>query len=216
MDKTFIGHKAKLLNPDMDGIVLQMNSWSSEKMVPKYAISLDNDIKIVRVAEDNISFGEKVSDEMYFNRILRDIQSGEELTREHASEVLCDFLEFEIENIDLSLLKSGIQKIIEQIKVENNINAEHKLVEGLFEFIWHKKISKKAEIDLLERLTEIDKYYVWSYLGDEITEDIKSYNSGKLNDYYSKNIEKWKEKDIQMYGKEKMGEYYAKLNKTSG
>jgi len=216
MDKTFIGHKAKLLNPEMEGIILQMNSWSSEKMVPKYAISLDNDIKIVRVTKENISFGEKISDETYFNRILRDIQSEEELTREHASEILCDFLEFEIENIDLSVLKSGIQKIIEQIKVENNINSEHKLVEGLFEFIWHKKISEKAEIELLERLTEIDKYYVWSYLGDEIKEDIKSYDSEKLNDYYSKNIEKWKEKDIQMYGKEKMEKYYDKLNKTSG
>ena len=141
MNKTFIGHKAKLLNSETRGIILQMNSWSSENMVEKYAISLDNYIKIERVTEDNISFGEKVSDETYFNRIIRDIQSEEELTREYATEILCDFIEFEIENIDLNLLKLGIDKIIEQIKVENNINAEHKLVEGLFEFIWHKKIS---------------------------------------------------------------------------
>ena len=216
MEKTFIGHIAKILNSDKEGIILQMNSGLSEKKVPKYVISLDNDVKIVRVSEDNISFGEKVSDEMYFNRILRDIQSEEELTREHASEILCDFVEFEIDNIDLNVQKLGVHKIIEQIKVENNINAEHKLVEGLFEFIWHKKISKKAEIELLEELTEIDKYYVWSYLGDEIMEDVQSYDSEKLNDYYSNNIERWKEKDLQMYGKEKMEEYQDKLNKTSG
>ncbi|BDD03864.1 hypothetical protein [Aureibacter tunicatorum] len=201
MEKTFIGHKAKLLNPEKEGIILQMNYLNSEKMVPTYNVSLDRDIKIVKTTEDSLSFGEKVPIEMYFNRIIRDIQSEEVLTREYAAETLCNFLEFELKTIDLNLLKSGIQKIIEQIKVENNINTEQKLVEGLFEFIWHKKISKKAEIELLEKLTEIDKYYIWSYLGDEIMEDIKSYDSEKLNNYYSKNIEKWKEKDIQMYGK---------------
>jgi len=199
MNKTFIGHKAKLLNSETRGIILQMNSWSSENMVEKYAISLDNDIKIERVTEDNISFGEKVSDETYFNRIIRDIQSEEELTREYATEILCDFIEFEIENIDLNLLKLGIDKIIEQIKVENNINAEHKLVEGLFEFIWHKKISKKAEIDLLERLTEIDKYYVWSYLGDQLEDELDNYQSDKLYKYYSENKNKWDEKNKSLY-----------------
>ena len=199
MNKTFIGHKAKLLNPEKRGIILQMNSWSSENMVEKYAISLDNDIKIERVTEDNISFGEKVSDETYFNRIIRDIQSEEELTREHATEILCDFLEFEIENVDLNPLKLGIEKIIEQIKVENNINAEHKLVEGLFEFIWHKKISKKAEIELLERLTEIDKYYVWSYLGDQLEDELDNYQSDKLYKYYSENKNKWDEKNKSLY-----------------
>ena len=168
-------------------------------MVEKYAISLDNDIKIERVTEDNISFGEKVSDETYFNRIIRDIQSEEELTREYATEILCDFIEFEIENIDLNLLKLGIDKIIEQIKVENNINAEHKLVEGLFEFIWHKKISKKAEIDLLERLTEIDKYYIWSYLGDQLEDELDNYQSDKLYKYYSENKNKWDEKNKSLY-----------------
>ena len=199
MNKTFIGHKAKLLNSETRGIILQMNSWSSENMVEKYAISLDNDIKIERVTEDNISFGEKVSDETYFNRIIRDIQSEEELTREYATEILCDFIEFEIENIDLNLLKLGIDKIIEQIKVENNINAEHKLVEGLFEFIWHKKISKKAEIDLLERLTEIDKYYIWSYLGDQLEDELDNYQSDKLYKYYSENKNKWDEKNKSLY-----------------
>jgi len=199
MNKTFIGHKAKLLNSETRGIILQMSSWSSENMVEKYAISLDNDIKIERVTEDNISFGEKVSDETYFNRIIRDIQSEEELTREYATEILCDFIEFEIENIDLNLLKLGIDKIIEQIKVENNINAEHKLVEGLFEFIWHKKISKKAEIDLLERLTEIDKYYVWSYLGDQLEDELDNYQSDKLYKYYSENKNKWDEKNKSLY-----------------
>ena len=212
MKETFIGHKIKLLNSEKTGITLELNSWSSENMAEKYSVSFDRENIIERITENDISFGKKVSKNDFFKRLIRDIQSSEEKTREFASAILCDFLEFEIVDFDLMILNVGIEKIIEQITVEKNINAEHKLVEGLFEFIWHKKISTKAEIELLERLTEIDKYYIWSYLGDEIMEDIKSYDSEKLNQYYSKNIEKWKEKDIQMYGKEKMEEYYNKLN----
>ncbi|PKH52909.1 hypothetical protein CXF68_20365 [Tenacibaculum sp. Bg11-29] len=216
MKETFIGHKFKLLNSEETGITLELNSWSSKNMVEKYSVSFDKENLIERITKDKISFGEKVSKTDFFKRLIRDIQSSGEKTREFASAILCDFLEFDIADFDLNVLKIGIEKVIEQIIVEKNINAEHKLVEGLFEFVWYKRISKKAEIELLERLTEIDKYYVWSYLGDEIKEDLESYNSEKLSQYYSNNIEKWKEKDIQMYGKEKMEKYYAKLNKTSG
>ena len=111
-------------------------------------------------------------------------------------------------SFDLKILKLGIEKVIEQIKIEKNPNVEQKLAEGLFEFIWHEKLSKKEEVELLERLTEIDSYQLWSYLGDEIVEDIKSYNSKKLNEYYTENIEKWKEKDIHLYGKDKAEKYY--------
>lgn len=213
MQDTFIGHKIKLLNSERTGIALGLDSWSSENMVKKYSVSFDNENIIERITEDNISFGEKVSKTDLFNRLIRDIQASDQKTREFASAILCDFLEFDISDFDLNTLKFGIDKIIEQIKVEENINSEHKLVEGLFEFIWQKKMQNKEEVELLERLTEIDKYYVWSYLGDEIVEDIESYESKKIHDYYSKNIEKWKEKDEQMYGKEKMEEYYKKINK---
>lgn len=212
MQETFTGKKFKLLNSEETGIILEFISLSPEN-IEEFLISYDNKTKIDRITQQQIHLGEKVSKSEFFSRLIRDIQSPYQETREIASTILCDFLEFDIEEFDFRFLKSGIEKIIEQIIVEENINVEHKLVEGLFEFVWHKNLSKKAEIELLEKLTEIDKYYVWSYLGDEIFEDIKSYNSKKLNEYYSKNIEKWKEKDIQMYGKEKMLEYYKNLNK---
>lgn len=212
MNEEFIGHKLKIKNSKKTGITLQIDSSSCKNLARKYVVSFDIEKKIEPIKQENISFGEKISKVDFFNRLIRDIQSSEENTREFATAILCDFLEFDIVDFDLKILNIGIEKIIKQIKVEKNINAEHKLVEGLFEFIWHKKISIKTEIELLERLTEIDKYYVWSYLGDEIQEDIKSYDSEILNQYYSKNIEKWKEKDIQMYGTEKMEEYYKKLN----
>jgi len=216
MRETFIGHKINLLNSEKTGITLELNSWSSENMEEKYSVSLDKENVIERITKDQLSFGEKVSKTDFFQRLIRDIQSSEEKTREFASAILCDFLEFDIADFDLDILELGIEKIIEQITVEENINSEHKLVEGLFEFIWSKKISNSEEIKLLERLTEIDKYYIWSYLGDEIIEDIKSYNSKILSEYYSENIEKWKEKDIQLYGKEKVEKYYSGINKTSG
>lgn len=201
MKETFIGHKIKLLNSEKTGITIELNSWSSDNMDGKYSVSFDDENIIEGITKDKIFLGEKVSKTVFFKRLIRNIQSSEEKTREFASSIICDFLEFDIADFDLDILKLGIEKIIRQITIEENVNSEHKLVEGLFEFIWSKKLSKKEETELLERLTEIDKYYIWSYLGDEIVKDIKSYDSKKLSEYYSKNIEKWKEKDIQLYGK---------------
>jgi hypothetical protein len=213
MQETFIGHRFKFINSEKTGVTLELSRLSNENMLEKYSISYDDKPKIERVTQDQIILGEKISKTDFFRRLTRDIQSMNDQTREYASSILCDFLEFDIQDLNLGVLKIGIDKVIEQIKIENNINVEQKLVEGLFEFIWHKKITKIDEVKLLEGLTEIDKYYIWSYLGDEITEDIESYKSIKLSDYYSKNIEKWKERDIQMYGIEKMNEYYKKLKK---
>ena len=216
MKETFIGNKCKLLNSEKTGITLELNSWSSENMEEKYSVSFDVENIIQRITENQLSFGEKISKADFFKQLVRDIQVSDEPTREFASAILCDFLEFDIADFDLNTLKLGIEKIIKQLTTEKNANVEQKLAEGLFEFIWHKRLSKKEEIELLERLTEIDSYQVWSYLGDEIVEDLKSYNSKRLNKYYSENIEKWKEKDIQLYGKEKAEKYYNEQNKTSG
>ena len=213
MQEIFIRHRIKFFNSEKTGITLQMSSLSSENMVEKYSVSYDTEDKIERVTQDQLVIGEKISDTIFFECLIRNIQSINEETREYASSIICNFLEFEIQDFNLEALKNGIDIIIEQIKIEKNINVEQNLVEGLFEFIWQKKISFFEEVELLESLTEIDKYYIWSYLGNEIIEDIESYNSLKLSDYYSKNIEKWKEKDIQMYGIDKMNEYYNKLRK---
>lgn len=201
MKETFVGHKCKLLNSEKTGITLELNSWSSENMEEKYSVSFDKENIIERITENHISFGEKVSRTDFFKRLIRDIQVSDEKTREFASKILCDFLEFDIADFDLKTLKLGIEKIIEQLTTEKNANVEQKLAEGLFEFIWHKKLPENAEIELLERLTEIESYQVWSYLGDELEEDIEKINSQKLKKYYSENILKWKEKDEQMYGK---------------
>ncbi|WP_305952614.1 hypothetical protein [Emticicia oligotrophica] len=210
MQETFIGHRFKFINSEKIGITLELNSLSNDNKAKKYSISYDNESKIDTVNQDQIILGEKISKIDFFLRLVRDIQSNDDQTREYASSTLCDFLEFDTQDFNLEVLENGIDIIIEQIKIEKNINVEQKLVEGIFEFIWLKRITKIKEIGLLERLTEIDKYYIWSYLGDEITEDVDGYNSEKLNDYYSKNIEKWKEKDILMYGEEKMNEYTNK------
>ena len=213
MNENLIGHKIKLVNSEKTGITLEMSNLSTENFVEKYSVSFDNEKIIERITKENLSFGEEVSKIDFYNRLIRDIQASEEKTREFASAILCDFLEFDIANFDLNILKLGIEKIIEQLKTEKSANVEQKLAEGLFEFIWYKKLSKKAEIELLERLTEIKSYQVWSYLGDELEEGIEKINSQKLKKYYAENIQKWKEKNEQMYGKNKMEKYYTKLNK---
>ncbi len=208
MKETFIGHKFKLLNSEKTGITLELNSWSSENMAEKYSVSFDKENTIERITENYISFGEKVSKTDFFKRLIRDIQASEEKTREFASAILSDFLEFDIVDFDLNILKLGIEKIIKQLQTEKNANAEQKLAEGLFEFLWSEKLNKKEELELLERLTGIDSYQVWSYLGDELEEDIEKINSQKLKKYYAENIQKWKEKNEKLYGKEKMKNYY--------
>lgn len=205
MKETFVGHRFQLLYSKITGIVLSLSCWASESNIPKYSASFDNEAKVERITKDNISLGEKVSDIDFFDRLIRDIQSTEEITREFASEILCDFLEDKIEVFDLETINSRIEKVIDQIKIENNINVEHKLVEGLFEFIWHEKLSKKAEIDLLERLIEIDSYYTWSYLESQLEDDLENLNSTKLNKYYIENKPKWDEKNDSIYGKKTRG-----------
>ena len=215
MKETFIGYRIKLLNSEKTGITFELSSLSSENMVEKYSVSFDRENIIERITENNISFGEKVSKTDFFKRLIRDIQPSDEKTREFASGILCDFLEFDIADLNLNILELGIEKIIEQLKTENNANIEQKLAQALFEFIWQEKMSVNQKSELLEKLIEINSYSVWSYLGYEMEEDIEKYNSQKLKKYYSENIQKWKEKDEQMYGKEKMEKYYnkSKLNK---
>ncbi len=167
MKQTFIGHKCKLLNSKKTGIVLELNSWSSENMLEKYSVSFDRENIIERISEDYLSFGEKVSKTDFFQRLIRDIQSSEEKTREFAAVILCDFLEFGITDFDVKTLKCGIERLIEQLKIEKNANAEQKLAEGLFEFIWSEKLDKKEELELLVRLTKIDSYQIYQYLDDE-------------------------------------------------
>ena len=167
MNDKLIGHKFKLVNSEKTGITLEMNSWSTENFIEKYSVSFDNEKIIERIKTENISFGEKVSKIDFFNRLIRDIQSKDEKTKEFASEILCDFLEFDISDFELKTLKIGIEKIIEQLKAEENINAEQKLAEGLFEFICSGKLNNKEELELLERLTEIDSYQISRYLDDE-------------------------------------------------
>lgn len=167
MKETFIGHKCKLLNSEKTGITLELNSWSSENMLEKYSVSFDKENNIQRITENQLSFGEKISKTVFFKRLIRDIQSSEEKTREFASVILCDFLEFDIIDFDLNTLKLGIEEIIKQLKSEKNANTEQKLAEGLFEFIWSEKLNKKEELKLLERLTEIDSYQICQYLNHE-------------------------------------------------
>ena len=193
MKETLIRHKFKLLNSERTGITLELSSFSSENMVQKYSVSFDKENTIERITESNISFGEKVSETDFFNRLLRDIQSSDEKTREIASNILYGFLEFEIELFDLSLLKIGIEILINQVKIETNPNTESNLVYGLFEFIWWEKISKKETVSLLEKLIEIDSFYIWSFLESELEEDLEKFNSEKLNNYYSINRPKWNE-----------------------
>jgi hypothetical protein len=218
MNEKLIGHKLKLVNSEKTGITLQINSLSTENFVEKYSVSFDNEKIIERIRAENISFGEEVSKIDFFNRLIRDIQSIDEKTKEYASEILCDFLEFDITDFELKNLKIGIEKIIEQLKIEKNVNVEQKLTDGLFEFICHNKMSKKAEVELLERLTEIESYQIWSYLEDELEDNYEKLGSEKLKKYFIENKPKWNEKNDSIYGKKSVLDKVKSIftKKTSG
>lgn len=141
MNKTYIGYKFELLNSNKTGITLSLHSVNNKNSNDHLLLSFDNENKIETLSTEEISIGANISQSEIFNRLVKHIQSTDQRTREIASEMISNFMEFDTENFDNQLLQLGVEMMIDQIIIEENINVEHKLVEGIFEFIWSKKLS---------------------------------------------------------------------------
>ena len=171
MNKLEVGNKvgvqAELTKTNQKGITLLISKISTENWKEKYSFSFDDDVKIERISIEDVKLNEEVPKTIFFERLLRDIQSKEDQTRIYASEILCDFLEFDIEDFDLPTLKSGLDKSIDQLKVESNFDVEQKLAEGLFEFIYSNKMTKDEKREFLIKLTSTNSLQVCNYLEDD-------------------------------------------------
>ncbi|KAA9345794.1 hypothetical protein [Adhaeribacter soli] len=191
-----VSQRVVLVTTKETGITLSSSKMLSENWVEKFTVSLDDSEKIERVRISDVLIKEKVSVQDYFKRLIRDIQSPDERTREYASEVLCNFIEFNSAGFDLNLLKSGVESIVKQLRTEKNSDVELKLAEGLFEFVWYGQLQMEEEISLLERLTEIDSFHIWNYMNDEDYMKIS-----KVKQYIEMNKNKWQSRYDNIYKK---------------
>ena len=160
-----IRHRFELKNSNQTGVVLFSGKILSEHW--KYTVSFDKTNRVERVLLHEVIIKNEVSKTDYFERLILNIQSGEEITRVFASDILCDFIEFNSIDLDLKTLQKGIEIVIKQLKEEKNIDVEQKLIESIFEFIWLEKMSSEEKKDLLILLTKIESTTICGYIDDE-------------------------------------------------
>jgi len=184
MDKNLIGHKVKLNDLNETGLALGYSSEFNEEW--KYTVSLDPSSKIHRVTEDKITSIEKIDNDLFYKRLLRDIQSSDLFTKKYSSELICDFIEFESDSIAFELLKDSIETIISVLKTEKDPNVGQKLAESIFEFIWLEELIETEVTNLLKRLANLNSDWTYSYLDDEdymIIPEVKSYIERKKEEW---------------------------------
>ena len=162
-----IRHRFEMKKNNQKGIILSSSKILSENWIEKYTISFDEINKIERIPVDEVVIKNEISKTEFFERLILNIQSEDETTRIFASDILCDFIEFDSMDFDFKKLQKGITIVIQQLKKEKNIDAEHKLTESIFEFIWLEKMSNEEKKDLLIQLVAIDSIKICTYIEDE-------------------------------------------------
>ena len=160
-----IGHIAIIKSTSESGLILgEINvnntGWKSQ-------FSYDDKLLIVRLSMEEFTIGELTSDEIILERLSRDIHSDFLQTRQWASEMLCNFIEESGAYIDFEFLKVSINKIVDRLSIEDVDDVGQKLSEGIFESICLQKLEKSAELELVKKLANLDKDYLYTYLDDE-------------------------------------------------
>ena len=182
--KSSIGHIANHKTTNEQGLILGEISFNNTGW--KAQFSYDNKIEIDSINLSELNIGELRSDNESLSRLLRDINSTSEQTREWASEILCNFIEEAGADIELDTLQSAVNKMVDRITIEDNWKVGQKLGEGIYEFICLQKIDKTAELELIKKLALLDKDFLYSYLDDEEYLQIK-----EVNDYINDKTKWW-------------------------
>ena len=142
----------------------------------KAQFSLDSKIQIDLVSLTDLEIDSIKSDSEILDRLLRDITSTNNETKEWAAEMLCNFIEEAGPHLEVDTLQTAINTMVDKIAAEDNWNVGQKLGEGIYEFICLQKIDKKAEFALVKELASLDKDYLHRYLDDEEYLQIKEVN----------------------------------------
>ena len=172
--KSSIGHIAVHKVTNEQGLILgeinvNYTGWKAQ-------FSFNNKIQIDRISLTDLEIGLVKSDSEILDRLLRDITSTNNETKEWAAEILCNFIEETGPFLEVDKLQTAINTMVDQIATEDNWNVGQKLGEGIYGFICLQKIDKKAEFELVKRLALLDKDYLHSYLDDEEYLHIKEVN----------------------------------------
>jgi hypothetical protein len=133
----------------------------------KIQFSLDHSSNIQLITSKEITITGICDDTVFLERLIRDIYSEDLKTRQWASLVLCDFIEFNGEELELDLLNKSIDKMVERLSIENDYEVEKKLSEGLFEFLCLEKLTQKDEQKLVIQLANLNKEVLFCYLNNE-------------------------------------------------
>jgi hypothetical protein len=133
----------------------------------KIQFSLDHSCNIQLITSKEITITGICDDAIFMERLIRDIYSEDLKSRQWASDVLCDFIEFNGEELELDLLNKSVDKMVERLSIENDYEVEQKLSEGLFEFLCLEKLTQKEEQKLVIELANLNKEVLFSYLNHE-------------------------------------------------
>lgn len=147
------------------GIILE--EFNENNIGWKVAWSHDDHSKIIILESEQLVLSNKVDNETFVRRLLRDISSDDEETKEISSDVLCYFIESEGIKIDENILKQIILKLIHRLKVENNPNVQQKLIEVIIEYIWLETTEDQNRQNIISDLAKLDNDMLFNYFDDE-------------------------------------------------
>lgn len=139
---------------------------------------MDNKCLIEELLQKDILLIGKCEVNMFLERLIRDIGSGDLKTRQSASEVLCYFIESTGSTIELNILTNSIWQMVERLAKENDYDVEQKLSEGIFEFIWLERLNEIENRNLITHLAKLDKNSLICYLDEEdymLNEEVREF-----------------------------------------
>ena len=182
--KFSIGHSAVHKATNEQGLILgeidvNNTGWKAQ-------FSFNCKIQIERISLTDLEIGLVKSDIEILDRLLRDITSTNNETKEQAAEILCNFIEETGPHLEINQLQTAINAIVNQITIEDKWNVGQKLGEAIYEFICLHKIDKKTEFELVKRLALSNKDYLHSYLDNEEYLEIK-----EVNEFINDNSKWW-------------------------
>lgn len=182
--KSSFGHIATRKIDNETGLILGESKINNEDL--KADFSLDSSIEIERISLHELRIGEVKNHKEVLVRLLRDIKSASEQTRIWASQILCDFVEEVGSELELNVIETSINIVIERISIEDNWDVGQKLGEVVYEFFCLQKIDKKSELSLVTKLALLNKDFLYSYLDDEQYLQIK-----EVNDFINDKTKWW-------------------------
>jgi hypothetical protein len=133
----------------------------------KVQISLDNESIIQLLNPNDYTLLGYCDNQIFLDRLIRDINSQDLKTRQWTTETLCYYIETTGSDIELQLLSNSINKMINRLAIETDYDVQQKLSEGIFEYIWLEMLNKEEEQDLIIKLAKMDKDTLFCYLDDE-------------------------------------------------